>query len=235
MNYFGYIYKTTIPPTKNTPYFRYYYGQHRKSIFDKNYFGSGLIITRYIKKYGKSLLISEPIYWAKTKKDLDDFEKEIILKYLNDDNCINIRPGGNTSQFNPKSILKLKKSLEGKKLSLQHKSKIAKISSESFWITNGKIECFTREKNIPSDFSLGRLKWNQEKKDKRSKQYSGKNNPKAKKIKCINTGEIFECITDAAIKYGKGIRSSINACCIGTRKFAGKLNEQKLQWEYVNI
>lgn len=38
-------------------------------------------------------------------------------------------------------------------------------------------------------------------KQKESKRYIGSKNPNSKRIKCIETGELFECIQDAQIKY----------------------------------
>jgi hypothetical protein len=56
-------------------------------------------------------------------------------------------------------------------------------------------------------------------------RYIGGNSPKASKIKCIETGEIFDCIKDAEYKYGI---NNISACCRGVRKSAGGLH-----WEYL--
>lgn len=52
-----------------------------------------------------------------------------------------------------------------------------------------------------------------------------------KKVKCITTGEIFNSILLGEEKYGVN-RSSISACCRGKLKSAGKLNGEKLIWEY---
>lgn len=56
----------------------------------------------------------------------------------------------------------------------------------------------------------------------------GKNamNPRAKKIMCTTTGEIFDCIKDASLKY-KVSTSNIGACCSGRRKHAAGM-----EWQY---
>lgn len=53
---------------------------------------------------------------------------------------------------------------------------------------------------------------------KKNFKYAG--NPRAKKVKCIETNEVFDCITLAAEKYGLN-RGHINNCCTGTRKRCG--------------
>lgn len=57
----------------------------------------------------------------------------------------------------------------------------------------------------------------------------GKENHKSRKIICLNNGEIFECISDAKIKYGK---IDIQACCCGNKSYAGILKGEKLVWAY---
>ena len=63
---------------------------------------------------------------------------------------------------------------------------------------------------------------------------TGSENPTARKIKCITTGEIFECILDAERKYNIE-HSSIIKCCRGKQKSAGKhpVTGEKLVWEYI--
>ena len=51
-----------------------------------------------------------------------------------------------------------------------------------------------------------------------------------KKVICITTGKIFDCIKEAS-KYYKC--NNISACCRGVRKSAGELNGVRLQWKYL--
>lgn len=54
----------------------------------------------------------------------------------------------------------------------------------------------------------------------------------ARKILCVETGEIFNSITDAAKIYG--CMTKIGAVCKGKKETAGKLADgTKLHWEYV--
>ena len=57
-------------------------------------------------------------------------------------------------------------------------------------------------------------------------QYKGANNPRAKRVLCISTGEIFNCIKDASIKYGIQI-CNISGVCKGRLKSAGGY-----EWRY---
>jgi len=61
---------------------------------------------------------------------------------------------------------------------------------------------------------------------------TGKLNVNSKPVKLINTGEIFDCINEASKVYGVH-PSGISANCRGERNFAGKLNGEKLVWEFV--
>ena len=54
-----------------------------------------------------------------------------------------------------------------------------------------------------------------------------------KSVKCIITGEIFECIQDASKKYNVS-QTGITQCCRGQHKSAGKLDENKLIWQYAS-
>ena len=57
----------------------------------------------------------------------------------------------------------------------------------------------------------------------------------SKKVKCITTGEIFDCISDASEKYLKSRKNDgrIAMCCNGKRHYVGKLEDgTKLVWEW---
>ena len=63
----------------------------------------------------------------------------------------------------------------------------------------------------------------------------GEKNGQAKKVICLNTGEIFNTIKEAADKYGV-FPEQIGNCCsrIGNAKTAGfdKVTNERLQWDY---
>lgn len=61
---------------------------------------------------------------------------------------------------------------------------------------------------------------------------TGAKNGRARKVICLTTGEIFDCIKYATDKYNIG-KSGIIECCRGRQKTAGKLPDgTKLEWIY---
>lgn len=65
----------------------------------KNYFGSGLLISRALRKNGKERYTKLQIADAKNKQELDELEKYYINYYdtlnINNSDCLNISIGGN--------------------------------------------------------------------------------------------------------------------------------------------
>ena len=70
------------------------------------------------------------------------------------------------------------------------------------------------------------------KKDKSTLLY-GEKHQFSKKVKCITTGEVFNCMSDAERKYNI-YQGDISKCCRGKLKSAGKhpATGEKLVWEY---
>ena len=65
-------------------------------------------------------------------------------------------------------------------------------------------------------------------------KHKGELNPNAKKVVCITTGEMFDCIKHASEKFNTTY-SNIIACCTGKTKTAGKhpVTGEKLVWRYL--
>jgi hypothetical protein len=53
-----------------------------------------------------------------------------------------------------------------------------------------------------------------------------------KRIRCVETGEIFESVTAAILKYPKA--QNCDNVALGKRNFAGELNGVKLTWKWVD-
>lgn len=68
--------------------------------------------------------------------------------------------------------------------------------------------------------------------DKLRERFSGEKNPRALRVYCPQLHETFECIKNAAEKYGIN-RGSITSCIKGRLKSAGKhpVTGEKLTWE----
>ena len=65
--------------------------------------------------------------------------------------------------------------------------------------------------------------------------FSGSKNPRARKVQCITTEEIFNCIQEGADYYHIN-RNCISACCVGRQKTGGKhpVTGEKLKWKYID-
>lgn len=91
-----------------------YIGQSTKSINDsKEYFGSGILIKKAIKKYGIENFTKSILYECKTSGDLNEKEIYYILKYKSNIDGYNISTGGNGGnlgdEINTKISNKIKK------------------------------------------------------------------------------------------------------------------------------
>lgn len=75
-NNIGYIYKTT-----NLINGKIYIGQHKNSEPNLNYFGSGKILFKALKKYGKNNFIVEVLLWCETIEQLNKAEIDFIKAY----------------------------------------------------------------------------------------------------------------------------------------------------------
>ena len=76
---------------------RFYLGVHSTDTLADGYFGSGLALKKAIKSYGKENFELTPLKFFKTRKELMDFEREIVnerfLTYYKGI-CYNLKKGG---------------------------------------------------------------------------------------------------------------------------------------------
>ena len=58
----------------------------------------------------------------------------------------------------------------------------------------------------------------------------------SRKVVCVNTGEVFDCISDAArwANISIGSQTDISKCCRGKKKHRGRhpVTGEKLAWKY---
>lgn len=90
-------------------------------------------------------------------------------------------------------------------------------------------------KSLKSSEKIKNKKLSEKHKKNISKSIKGNKNPRARKILCITTGEIFSYIEEVEEKYN--IKTSgISACCRGDRKSAGKhpITGEKMVWKYID-
>lgn len=87
---FYYTYKIT-----NKVNNKFYYGMHMTNNLNDGYMGSGVILTKAIKKYGKDKFKKEILNYYNSFEELVLAEKELISEaIIKDKNCYNVAQGG---------------------------------------------------------------------------------------------------------------------------------------------
>ena len=239
---FGYIYKTTFPDGK------VYIGQKQSGFFCQSYFGSGVYVKRYIKKYGTDDLKVEVIDWCESLEELN--QKEIF--YIKEYNSImpngyNIAVGGgcgNTFAGKSKEELneikeKMSKSRKGvpnlknkKPCPEERKKKI----SETLKLYYNSL---TKESRnfIYGKHHLG-VKQSNEEREKRKKSLTGKKKPESFKIfmSKLHSGKIVSKETrdkQRLAKLGK-IPKNKNKCCINKDGKNKYINKENIEYYFDN-
>lgn len=107
-----YIYKTTCTVTG-----RYYIGIHSTSNLEDGYLGSGKILRRSIRKYGKECHIKEIIAYFSNRQDLEKQEQLLVQENITNKFCMNLSNGGAGFKMNhsEKTKQQISKALLNKK------------------------------------------------------------------------------------------------------------------------
>lgn len=197
---------------------------------------------RAIKKYGWDSFIHEILYKGLSKEDALRIEKELIQEYKSYENGYNSSLGGDyggyTEDVKKKisdAVSDLWKSEEYRQhmsdahvgqqnnIGYKHTESAKTHMSEAAkkrWLgdeyRNHMIEKF---KNRPKEFYSEKVKKqysDPEQKEKLLAHLYGNHN-RAKKVLCVETGEIFDSVTIAAQSVG-GSRESIGRACRGLAK-----------------
>lgn len=136
---YRYIYKITC--TAGTFKDKFYFGQHTTDNLDDNYTGSGRKITNYIKKHPNDY-VKEIIAFYNTQEELNQAEYDIILPWLNNKMCLNLKEGGGNN-----------------KLSEETKRKIGESNKGKLGPNKGKTPSLETRRKI-SEANKGRIPWN---------------------------------------------------------------------------
>lgn len=87
---FHFVYKTTCTETG-----KWYIGLHSTDKMNDGYLGSGMRLTRSVKKYGESAHNREILFMGTTRKEASDKEAELLSEEVRKDPmCMNLGPGG---------------------------------------------------------------------------------------------------------------------------------------------
>lgn len=157
-----------------------------------------------IEKYGVENFEHIVLKDNLTKEEADYWEEYYIKKYDSINNGYNLKSGGSHCEYSNES-----------------KEKMSKNHAD---VSGKKNPMYGKKHSLES-----KLKMSQNRHDKK-----GSESLFAKKVKCINTGEIFGCLKDAAQWAGLKSHSAISMCINKKRKSAGKHPETRepLMWEY---
>lgn len=145
-----YLYEIYIADENSTFYNHYYYGKHRTKVLDDNYYGSGIIIKKYIAANGTSKLRKTILSYHNTAEELDNAEY-LLVKQKRDELgelCLNLAEGGKGGWTYVNSLL----TDEQKKLNalaggLGNKKRLE--DPQQFEQTSERIKAY--HKNMPAD------------------------------------------------------------------------------------
>jgi group I intron endonuclease len=203
-----YIYKIT-----NLINGKIYVGKHSHKKTENGYFGSGVAIKKGILKYGKVNFIKEILCICSSEKELNNSEIYWIDKLKSFSNGYNMTKGGEGKlghvQSEETKNKASKSMIEYYKNNPQTILLLSKKASER----TGDKNSFYGRKLTPEHINIMTIA--------RIKAISGKNNPSAVVLKCLENDKIFYTAKDAAefckLKYSTTILKAAK----GTRKSAG--------------
>jgi len=218
---YGFIYITT-----NMINGKRYIGQRKFYGNWKEYLGSGILLTRAIKKHGKENFIRNIIAISYSEEEINTLEKIWIENYdaVKSDSFYNIADGGfagNTYAGKTEEEMNIIKT----KISIANKGENN--------VLYGKHHSDKTKRKI-SEATKGKIV-TEETKKKMSKNTKGSNNPMAKEVICLNTLKKFCCAKDGAEYYNlyNSGGSGIIKCCKNHTYSCGHLeDDMPLVWMY---
>lgn len=192
-----------------------------------------------IEKYGfNSFDVIEEFDIAYSKEKLDYLEDYYIRVYQSNINKFgyNNKEGGSNGKLSKQAIenmINTKKKAISKLTKEQRWGKFARVGKDNPNL--GKKRSKAIRKKI-SDSCKGRVISEEQRKQISNTlkgKYTRERHPNARKVICITTDRVFNCIKDGADYYGCE-RRNISYCCNGKLKSCGKhpITKQKLVWKY---
>ena len=189
---------------------------------------------RAIKKYGWGNIRHEILFDGLNKEDAEQKEIELIAEYhsMDKDKGYNLREGGSTSTFSEISLEKMRRSHLGKHLPDEQKIKISD-SMKGRKVSDGMLGHKHRDdtKRLMRERKLGKHLSDCTKmqiSENRKGICTGTNNPRAKSVKNLDTGEVFDTLRDACGKYALS-HGNLSLVCSGKRKTCGGYH-----WSYLD-
>jgi hypothetical protein len=129
----------TVYITTNLINKKYYFGKHQTNNLEDNYLGSGIALTRAIKKYGKENFKKEILFIFDNERDMYLKEIELITEnVVNDSMSYNINFGGEGGMHSKQTKEKISKSHLGKVCSPEHTKKLSEVLKRASKISGEK-------------------------------------------------------------------------------------------------
>lgn len=240
MKYYGIVYKITNKTNE-----KIYIGQTIQSLTNRKKDHKNcqerlknLALYRAFRKYGFKNFDWKIIHHAKDKNELDEMEKHYIQCYktMLPKFGYNMTYGGEGGQHPEEIRIKISESLKGREFSEETRNKLStslkgKYTKEksSWW---GRKHTDEERKKIgdaqkgDKNHMYGK-RASAETRKKMSESRKGELHWNHKKVRCIETGEIYISAIEAGEKTGID-NSSIGKCCKGKRNNAGSF-----RWDYI--
>lgn len=197
------IYKTT-----NLLNGKIYVGQTSKNL-DTDYLGSGKVLIKAVKKYGKSAFKREIIEECVSKEQMNEREKYWIQYFdsINRNKGYNVSIGGEGGNLGDKVNKKISKSMKGKISVKDINGNVFSISANDDRFASGELVGVQKgmvpyNKGVPMSESQKqkmRVPKSKEHIENMSKSKIGKG---VKPIICLNNGVKYNSIKEAAEKLG---------------------------------
>lgn len=172
-----------------------------------SYFGNA------IKKYGWDAFDHEVVLDGLSKDEADVYEDLLIDQYRSGEKGFgfNLRGGGSRGRLTPESIEKTRRANTGRKMSEEAKRRMSETRT-------GRSLSEEHKKNIAAGHR---------KSDSARKHLEEMTEACKKRIRCVETGQVFDSVNDAAAHIGV-VKSNISACLHGYQHTSGGYH-----WEQV--
>lgn len=196
----------------------------------KIYPGRPMVFALYLMAFGNE----KGLHSEKYKITSKEYE---TIKKLNSEARKGQIPWNKGKKASEVSIEKMKESRQSTINNMTKEERKEKFGHHQYFGKNNPF--YGKKHSLETKNKISKTKKERNKllsKEERQKKYSrdlrGAKNGRARKVKLLNTGEIFETISQAKYKYPQA--TNISSCCSGKLLHSGKLNGENMRWEYVN-
>lgn len=200
-------------------------------------------IDRAFNKYGADnfeiIILAENL----TQEQMNEYEIFFIQRYKTSvkyDNGYNIKNGGNNTHWmenaTDEQIERFKEKCSERMRGENHPLYGTKASEETKQKKSASMKKYVQEhgNSFQGKKHTDETKVRISKTLKENGSCKGANNPSARAVVCLETGEVFQTMQDAAKWCGQKCITNIGKSCKGQVKSAGKhpITKEKLHWKY---